>query len=326
MAIGEFELIRRYFNTDCQAGARGVALGIGDDCALLQLPPNQQLAVSLDTLVAGVHFPEDAEPAQLAQRALRVNLSDLAAMGAEPLWFTLGLTLPSADAAWLQAFSQGLFEVANEYGCTLVGGDTTRGPLSVSIHVHGGVEAGQALTRSQASVGDRIYVTGTLGDAAAALAVMQGRLAVDEPAADYLMGRYYRPQPQVRAGQRLRGLASACIDISDGLLADLGHICNNSGVGAEVDVSQMPLSPPMAQQVSPEQALKWALTGGDDYQLCFTVPADKAGALQRLIEQGEVSATAIGDIVAGVGVTCIKDGKAVPVTKTGYQHFESGSA
>ncbi len=323
MAVGEFELIRRYFHY--QAGAYGVALGIGDDCALLQPPANKQLAVSMDTLVGGIHFPNNADPELIAQRALRVNLSDLAAMGAEPLWFTLGLTLPNADAKWLEGFSRGLFSVANEYNCALVGGDTTRGPLCITIQVHGAVEAEEALLRGNASMGDQVYVTGCLGDAAAALAVIKGEMAVGKSAFNYFMACYYRPVPRLRESVCLRGLASSCIDVSDGLLADLGHICENSVVGAVVDLERVPLSEPVRKLVEPDKAIKWALSGGDDYQLCFTVPPERLGQLRALIDRGTLQATAIGEIVAGDKVTCVRGNRIVEMPKSGYQHFENNS-
>lgn len=333
VSIGEFELIKQYFQRE--AGAFGVSLGIGDDCALLQPPAVKQLAVSMDTLVADVHFPRDADPALIAERALRVNLSDLAAMGAEPLWFTLGLTLPEADSSWLEAFSEGLFRVAKEYHCDLVGGDTTRGPLSITIQVHGAVDAAQALLRSKARAGDRIYVTGHLGDGAAALALIMGQLDVEAEAADYLRDRYYRPRPQLQAGEKLRGLATAAIDISDGLLADLGHICTRSGVAANVDVRRLPVSAAVLSLVEKgcvdrNKSMQWALCGGDDYQLCFTVPEARAEAVEKLISAGDIEATPIGDIVPGEGVHCYQgeselDLDALGIGNTGYQHFENYS-
>lgn len=323
MALGEFDIIRQHFMKEL--GAFGVALGIGDDCALLRVPSNDQLAVSMDTLVAGVHFPKNADPELIAQRALRVNLSDLAAMGARPLWFTLGLTLPKPDNPWLEGFSSGLFKVANEYDCALVGGDTTRGPLSITIQVHGSVDGEKALLRSNARPGDVVFATGKVGDGAAALAVLKKQLDVGTSAFDYFMNQYYFPTPRIKEGLLLSGIASAAIDISDGLVADLGHICEQSGTGAMVDVKRLPISDAVKKLAKAPQILKWALSGGDDYQLCFTVPKNRLARLEPLIEQGKIDATVVGEIVKGSGVTCLLDGKEIPVQVSGYQHFEDGN-
>lgn len=323
MALGEFELIDRFFRR--QAEGEGVILGVGDDCALLQLPPGRHLVTTLDTLVEGNHFPRNAEPELIAERALRVNLSDIAAMGAEPLWFSLGLTLPNSDEDWLESFSRGLFRVAGEFGCTLVGGDTTRGPLTVTIQVMATSEPGRALLRSGAQAGDRVYVTGTLGDAAAAVALLNGVLEPGREAADYLMERYYRPRPQLAEGQMLRGVASAAIDVSDGLLADLGHICEASGVAATVAVEQLPLSPALRGLPEQQAVRNWALSGGDDYQLCFTVPPTGIAGVENLLQDGKLAATAVGNIVAGRGLTCTYRGRDFAPEKTGYQHFDANN-
>lgn len=323
MASGEFELIRHYF---CRGpGAFGAALGIGDDCALVEAPSAKQLAVSMDTLVADVHFPKNADPELIGERALRVNLSDLAAMGASPLWFTLGLTIPKAESQWLQGFSTGLFNVAGEYDCALIGGDTTRGPLTISIQVHGAVAVKNALLRSNARVGDIVFVTGELGDGAAAVAVIKQEFEVGKSAFDYFMQRFYRPQPRIREGRLLCGIARAAIDISDGLLADLGHICEASGVGAVVQVEQLPFSEPLEKLVDRQRRLDWALAGGDDYQLCFTVPPAKLNQIETLIDQGKLNASAIGEIVPGSGVRCQHEDQPLAVTRTGYQHFVNGT-
>lgn len=324
MSLGEFELIETYFRQE--SGGAGVALGIGDDCALLNVPAGQQLAVSMDTLVGDVHFPKNADPELIAERALRVNLSDLAAMGAEPLWFTLGLTLPKADPQWVKAFSQGLFRVAREYSVALVGGDTTRGNLSMTLQVHGAVKPGASLLRGNASPGDQIYVTGALGDGAAALAVIKQELGVGASAFNYLMDRYYRPQPQVETGRLLVGLAGAAIDISDGLIADLGHICEQSVVGASIHLEKIPLSEPVAQLVSFEQGLDWALSGGDDYQLCFTVSPEQVERLESLIDSGKIEAYPIGEITRGKGVACWYKGDRVVPSNNGFQHFNPAEA
>lgn len=320
--MGEFELIKRFFWRDAAEDAHtGVVLGIGDDCALLQVPDGQQLAVSVDTLVADVHFPASAAADEIAERALRVNLSDLAAMGAQPLWFTLALTLPETNEDWLRQFSHGLFRAAREFGCALVGGDTTRGPLSITLQVMGAVEPAQALRRDGASLGDFVLVTHNLGDGAAALAMIEQRLAVAPEHQAYLHECFYRPVPRLREAQLLRGLASAALDISDGLVADLGHLCAASDLAAVIDVDQIPLSPALQSLADREQALRWALTGGDDYELCFTVSPEKMSAVAMLIAEGQLEAKVIGELVAGSGVHCEREGDAFQLTETGYQHF-----
>lgn len=316
--MNEFELINRYFTPGACDGS--VVLGVGDDAALLELDPGRQLVVSVDTLVADVHFPVNGDPEAIASRALCVSLSDLAAMGAEPLWFTLALTLPSARENWVAAFSRGLLETAREYECDLVGGDTTRGPLAISLQVMGAVDRGQALVRGGASPGDLIYVTGTLGDGAAALAAFKKEIKPDNQAFQYLSDRYYRPVPQFRAARQLVGLASAAIDVSDGLLADLGHICTASGVGAEIHVESLPLSPAMEQAVGHRLQHRWALAGGDDYQLCFTVPRNKTARLAEQLTRG-LDATLIGEVTRGPGVHCKLLGKPYNPEATGYNHF-----
>jgi len=267
---GEFDLIRRYFHRP-QAGKSGVTLGIGDDCALLAPTPGMLQAISVDTSIAGVHFPPDANPADIGFRALTVSLSDLAAMGATARWCTLALTLPSAGEAWLEAFSYGFFEAAEKAGVVLVGGDTTRGPLSITVQVQGEVPAGQALLRSGAKEGDYLYVSCTLGDAGAGLAVYQKHLEAGAHT-NHLLQAYLRPEPELATGIALRGIASSCIDISDGLLADLGHILESSAVGAEIDLAAIPLSAALLACYEKTRALELALTAGDDYRLCFSAP------------------------------------------------------
>ncbi|GGY74267.1 thiamine-monophosphate kinase [Cellvibrio zantedeschiae] len=327
----EFELIREFFQRE-QAdllledkAQASVILGIGDDCALLQIPANQQLATSVDTLVADVHFPADAKPEDIAERALRTNLSDLAAMGAEPLWFTLALTLPKSSnyvsEEWLRGFSRGLFRAANKYEIVLVGGDTTSGPLSITIQVMGAVESHHAMRRDGASIGDFVCVTNSLGDGAAALAVMQNRLALNADHEHYLRERFYRPTPRLIESGLLKGIASAALDISDGLVADLNHICEASDLGAVIDVENLPLSPALLAVGDLQQARTWALSGGDDYELCFTVSPEKMPELAMLIAQEKINATVVGEIVAGVGVQCELEGEAYELTAQGYQHF-----
>lgn len=322
MACGEFSLIARYFNRARRARL-DVETGIGDDCALLNIPEKQTLAISTDTLVSGIHFLPDISPADLAYKALAVNLSDLAAMGADPAWLTLALTLPEVDESWLAAFSDSLFEQINYYDMQLIGGDTTRGPLSMTLGIHGFVPEGRALKRSGAKPGDWIYVTGTPGDSAAGLAILQDRLQVaDESDAAYLLKRHLRPTPRILHGQALRDLASSAIDLSDGLISDLGHIINASGCGAIVDIDAMPLSGALRRHVEPEQALRWALSGGEDYELCFTVPELNRGALDVAIGHLGIPFTCIGQMSADVeGLQLTREGKAVPFDFKGYDHF-----
>ncbi|MEZ0152706.1 MAG: thiamine-phosphate kinase [Candidatus Reddybacter sp.] len=317
----EFSLINRYFSA-CGAAGNDVFLGVGDDCTLLAPPTGEVLAVTTDTLLAGVHFPFDSPAQLIAQRALAVNLSDMAAMGATPRWFQLALTLPDADQDWLAEFSTGLNAMACQFNCALVGGDTTRGPLTISITLMGSVPPDKALTRSGAKPGDIIYVSGSLGDGAGGLAAIEGRLSAGSEDAAYLEGRFWQPQPRISEGLKIRAFASAAIDISDGLLADLGHIAKASQVGALLEVDKLPLSQALQRAVVSEQGRTWALTGGDDYELCFTVPADGAAHCQRLINEGLLMATPIGQIDEGLGVRCVDErGQVVEVECSGYKHF-----
>lgn len=322
MACGEFSLIARYFDRVRRARL-DVETGIGDDCALLNIPDKQTLAISTDTLVSGNHFLPDISPVDLAHKALASNLSDLAAMGADPAWLTLAITLPEVDEDWLEAFSDSLFEQINYYDMQLIGGDTTRGPLSMTLGIYGYVPAGRALKRSGAKPGDWIYVTGTPGDSAAGLAILQDRLHVDnEQDAQWLVKRHLRPTPRILQGQALRDLASSAIDLSDGLSSDLGHIVKASDCGAMLDMDAMPFSDAMRRHVEPEQALRWALAGGEDYELCFTVPERNRGALDVAIGHLGVPFTCIGQMSADVeGIQFTRDGKPVSFDLKGYDHF-----
>lgn len=322
----EFELIQQFFQRESvERPTDSVVLGIGDDCALLQLPADKQLAVSVDTLVADVHFPANASPDDIAERALRTNLSDLAAMGAEPLWFTLALTLPKKTAEitedWLRSFSHGLFRVAREFNIALVGGDTTSGPLSITIQVMGSVASHQALRRDGASIGDFICVTHYLGDGAAALAVIQQQLQLDAEHETYLLQRFYQPTPRLREAALLRNIASAALDVSDGLVGDLAHICTASDLAAVIAVEDLPLSPALLAINDLDRARRWALSGGDDYELCFTVPREKMADLAMLIAQGKLQATVVGEMHAGAGVVCELNGEPFALEQQGYQHF-----
>jgi thiamine-monophosphate kinase len=322
MACGEFSLIARYFDR-VRSSRLDVETGIGDDCALLTLPEKQTLAISTDTLVSGIHFLPDIDPADLARKALAVNLSDLAAMGADPAWLTLALTLPSVDEAWLEAFSDSLFEQLNYYDMQLIGGDTTKGPLSMTLGIHGFVPDGRALKRSGAKPGDWIYVTGTPGDSAAGLAILQDRLKVDNAEdAAYLVKRHLNPTPRILTGQALRNLAHSAIDLSDGLISDLGHILKASECGARIDLDQLPMSDAMKKHVEPDQALRWALSGGEDYELCFTVPELNRGVLDVALGNFGMGYTCIGQISADIeGLHFQRDGKPVTLDWKGYDHF-----
>ncbi len=324
MSCGEFELIARYFNR-VTSSRSDVEKGIGDDCALLNVPEKQTLAISTDTLVAGVHFLEDIHPTDLGYKALAVNLSDLAAMGADPAWLTLALTLPEVDDVWLKHFSNSLFALLDYYDMQLIGGDTTRGPLSLTLGIHGLVPQGRALKRSGARPGDWIYVTGTLGDSAAGLALLQQRIqAVDPVVHETLIKRHLRPMPRILQGQALRGLASSAIDLSDGLIADLGHILKASECGARIHLEALPLSPALLTQCDKAQAIHWALSGGEDYELCFTVPEINRGALDVALGHLGVPCWCIGQISSeSTGVTLLQEGKAVELNVKGFDHFDA---
>ena len=320
MVMGEFELIRRYFAAAaCAQPAASVILGIGDDCALLQLAANEQMAVSTDTLVAGVHFPDPCDPFLLGQRALAVAASDLAAMGAVPLGFTLALSLPAADEQWLQGFAAGLDQMATACGLALIGGDTTRGPLSLTLTVFGRLPVGQALTRSGAQAGDLLCVGGELGTAAAALPLVLGEQQIAADLAAPLLKHYWSPLPQLALGQALRGKATAALDISDGLLADCAHIAQASGVALQIELAKLPISTSV-RAVAGDAAFDCALSGGDDYVLAFTLPAQYLPALQAQWP----NLTVIGRANAGSGVQLLDEsGQIVATPRAGYQHFGS---
>lgn len=318
--MGEFELIRRFFAAaPCAQAAEGVALGIGDDCALLQVSAGEQLAVSTDTLVDGVHFPKSCDPLLLGQRALAVAASDLAAMGAAPLAFTLAITLPQADEAWLGAFAEGLSRMAAQCSLSLIGGDTTRGPLSITVTVLGRVPQGQALTRSGARVGDLLCIGGALGDAAGALPLVLGEREAAGAHAQTLLQHYWAPPPQLALGQVLRGRATATLDVSDGLLADCGHIASASRVALFIERDRLPVSTAL-REIAGESAHDCALAGGDDYVLAFTLPAEHLSAVQAAWPQ----ATVIGRVAAGQGVHLLDAaGHVIDPPRAGYQHFGS---
>ncbi|HEX4479825.1 MAG TPA: thiamine-phosphate kinase [Rudaea sp.] len=318
--MSEFELID-IIRTHCAIARDDVRLGIGDDAAILTVPANHQLVVSTDTLVSGVHFPETTQAADIGWKSLAVNLSDLAAMGATPAWATLALTLPVPDRRWVEAFSDGFASLAREFKLALVGGDTTQGPLSITVTVHGFVPSDAALLRSGARVGDFLFVTGTLGDAAGGLRLMAEDGQRDDSMKE-LVQRLNRPTPRVAQGLVLRGRARSCIDVSDGLLADLGHICAASGVGCEVDVDALPTSSALNAGFGREERRSLQLGGGDDYELCFTASEEIAAELLGDLARSGCGATRVGRVVERSGVRVIDAaGDAVIVSSRGWEHF-----
>ena len=317
--MGEFDLIARYFKRPVQRAA----LGVGDDCALLQPTPGMQLAVSSDMLVEGRHFLSTVDPRTLGHKALAVNLSDLAACGAKPLAFTLALALPAADAAWLAPFSEGLLALADAHGCELVGGDTTRGPLNICITVFGEVPRGQALLRSGARAGDDIYVSGTLGDARLALEAFRGTLALPAEVFTAARARMEQPTPRVALGQALRGVATAAVDVSDGLLGDLGHVLAASDLGARIEAeAARGLLACTGAGLSPAQVLELVLAGGDDYELVFTAPPSARGEVKGASIQADTRVTRIGSIEALTGVRVVgTDGSVLDGRYASFDHF-----
>ena len=322
-SLDEFGVIERYFARKSEDSR--VILGVGDDAAVVVT--GGATAVTTDTLVSGVHFPDGLAGDAVGRRILAVNLSDLAAMGAKPRWCTLALTLPDVNHAWLAAFARGFFALAAEHGVELIGGDTTRGPLSVTLHVLGDVDGDRILTRGGATTGDDIHVTGTLGDAAAGLDLVSRGSSGSGNAHRMLTSRFLAPTPRVSAGIALRGLASAAIDVSDGLLADLGHLCRASGCAACVDVERLPVSPELRELFPARDAESWALTGGDDYELCFAAPPSRRRAIEQALAACETPVRRIGRLKEGGGVHCRRNGRpmAPPVT-SGYSHFGEGAA
>jgi thiamine-monophosphate kinase len=318
--MGEFDLIDKYFKRPVTRNA----LGIGDDCALLQPAAGMQLAVSSDMLVEGRHFLSTVEPSRLGHKALAVNLSDLAACGARPLAFTLALSMPQADEAWLEPFSRGLLALADEYACELVGGDTTRGPLTICITVFGEVPQGQALLRAGARAGDDIYASGTLGEARLALEAFRGTVSLPADVFEASRTRMEQPTPRVALGQALLGVATAAIDVSDGLLGDLGHILRRSGVGARIDtgVAASLMNPVCAAVLEEEQRLEYVLAGGDDYELLFTAAASRRDGVQAAARQAGIAVTRIGSIEAAAGLRLV-DASGQPLERRygSFDHF-----
>jgi thiamine-monophosphate kinase len=316
MGLGEFDIIARYFTRKISRG--DVRLGVGDDAAVLEVPGDRRLVVAIDTIVEGVHFPIATDAADIGYRALAVNLSDLAAMGAEPAWMTLSLSLPRAQAHWLEGFARGLFELADRYDVALVGGDTVRGPLVITVQVAGYVEPDRWLTRDGARAGDLLFVSGVPGEAAAGLAVLQRQLP-RSVASNRLLQRFLRPEPRLALGRTLRTLASAAMDVSDGLVADLGKLCAASGCGARLAVEQLPASAAMRTLFDPDTCLNYALDGGDDYELVFSVPPARAPELAACERDGAI--TRIGVVTAGTAVECTLRGQPMRRNPQGYDHF-----
>jgi len=315
----EFDLIARHFTRP----APGAVLGVGDDCALLAPTPGMELAVTSDMLLEGRHFSPQDGPAGVGHKSLAVNLSDLAAMGATPRWATLSIALPAADEAWLTAFSRGFFRIAEAHGIELVGGDTTRGALTIAITAIGEVPPGQALRRSGARAGDDVWVSGHLGAAALALAYRQGRLFMEQIDAAKVLPALYLPTPRVALGIALRGIAHSAIDVSDGLLADLGHILEASAVGAELDFAAVPIPDVARAYLHEPVARDCVLAGGDDYELCFTAAPEQREAVLAAGVAGGVSVTRIGTITQARGLVVRgADGQPLQIEKTGYDHFD----
>ena len=315
----EFELIARHFTRP----AANAVLGVGDDCALVDVTNGMDLAVSTDTMVSGTHFFPDVDPENLGHKALAVNLSDMAAMGAMPYWAMLALTVPNVNHDWLAAFAKGFFDLAQEYNVSLIGGDTTRGPLTLTVTIMGEVPAGAALRRSGAKAGNDIWVSGNVGDAALAVAHRHGRLVLSE--ADYreAVMRLYEPSPRVALGQALRGLATAAIDVSDGLLADLTHICRLSNVGATLELASVPVSSIGARHIDTDAGRNAIVGGGDDYELCFTAHPNSRESIQELTDMLGIPITRVGQIKRGKGVSLLGgDGKPVKIDGRGYDHFK----
>lgn len=321
--LSEFEIIRRYFTR----ATSHTVLGVGDDCALIGVPPDAELAVSTDMLVCGRHFHADADAEKLGHKALAVNLSDLAAMGAKPRWATLSLALPAAEERWLAAFANGFLRLADRYGVDLVGGDTTRGPLTICVQIMGEVAAGRALRRDGAQPGDEVWVSGHLGDAALLLAHLAHEITLDPHEAAACMPRLHEPEPRVALGRALVGVASSAIDVSDGLAADLGHVLERSAVGAVIELSRVPRSPVLERHLPSEPALRALLCGGDDYELCFTASAARHEDVLCAASSALVPVTCVGRIVPGSGLSVLDaGGNPLELSAPGWDHFRTAPA
>ncbi len=331
----EFQIIQRYFNRNkhCSVSInQGIIQGIGDDAAVLDVSQQSKLVVSMDTLISGVHFPVETAPFDIGYKALAVNLSDLAAMGASPSWFTLAVTLPDTNSSWLKEFSRGLFELADAYKLALVGGDTTKGPLSITIQIAGYVSDDTIMYRSGAQVDDDIYVTGYLGDAGAGLSlindslinnnVIRDTVKLSDAHSHYLVSRLNRPSPRVSVGEQIRQFSTACIDISDGLLADLNHIMGLSHCGAIINVDKLPISNELNSVKIDNSDIEFALNSGDDYELCFCAPEKFQNDIQTMSNKLNVPISRIGKIVKQHSIECYLDNKIYTPNNMGYEHFK----
>lgn len=318
--MGEFDIIQRYFTPASYSD--DVLLGVGDDAAVVAVPPGFRLVAAVDTIVAGVHFPIDAAAADIAYRALAVNLSDMAAMGAEPRWFTLSLCIPEVRESWLAEFSTSLQQLAQRYDVQLIGGDTVKGPLNISIQILGIVESDAWLTRSGAKPGDVVFVSGVPGEAASGLQLLlDPSIPVENRYREHLLQCFNRPVPRVELGRRIRTLASAAMDVSDGLLTDLGKLCAASGCGAHIDLDALPVSHAAITTLGQQLAEHNVLVGGDDYELLFTVAHENLLSLESAIAGAAVRCTPIGRIMTGEGVQCFRRGEQVAVNAAGFDHF-----
>lgn len=319
--MGEFDLIKRYFLR--KSLQNDVILSVGDDCAITSIPTGYQLAITTDTLVEGTHFLPSISPADLAYKSVAVNLSDLAAMGATPAWMSLALTLPEIKEEWLAEFSQSLFAILDRYGVSLIGGDTTKGSLSITLTAQGFLPENQGLFRHQAKVGDWIFVSGFLGDSAAGLDLLLQNRKIENEFDRYFIQRHLRPTPRVELGLALRSFSCCALDISDGLLADLEHILERSQVGAEIYLENLPISRHLCTQYEQTQAEKFALTGGEDYELCFTVSEEKREEMEQVLRSQGIKVTCIGKILPQTsGLNLLKNGEKVTLPEhCGFDHF-----
>jgi len=318
----EFELIKHFF-TEQSVNRKDVLVGIGDDCAVIATTEKQNIVVTTDTLVAGVHFPLNTSPRAIGHKAVAVNLSDIAAMGAKPSWLSLAVTLPKVENDWLTEFCSGVFELCEYYNVQLIGGDTTQGPLSITITAQGLTPEGKYLSRSGAKAGDWLYVTGNIGDAALALQHITNEITLESRFVEPIMAKLDYPKPRVLAGQALREYASSAIDVSDGLIADLGHICIASNVGANIVLDSLPLSDILRDALLTEDAFKLALTGGDDYELLFTVSEDNKVGMETALANTGTAVTCIGQINASQTISTTLNNKPVAIHNAGFEHFSS---
>ncbi len=318
----EFELIKHFF-TEQAVKRKDVLLGIGDDCAVIANTENQNIVVTTDTLVAGVHFPLNTPARAIGHKAVAVNLSDIAAMGAKPSWLSLAITLPEVSNEWLTEFCRGIFDLCEYYNVELIGGDTTQGPLSITITAQGLTPEGKYLSRAGAKAGDWLYVTGEIGDAALALQHINEEVSLESAFIEPIKNKLDYPKPRVLAGQTLREYASSAIDISDGLIADLGHICQASNVGANIVLDAIPLSSIMRESLPLKDAINLALTGGDDYELLFTVSEDNKVAMETSLSHAGTPVTCIGQINASQNISTTLNNKPVPINNAGFEHFSA---